>query len=110
MHTSYYNYIPYQMNPEYFRQQNIYDHSFVNPEDQRFFPFLPFIAGGLAGLAISPFFFNRPCCGPYGPYPMYPGYPGYPPYPPGPMPYAPMPGYPSAYGNNITDVNIYTKQ
>ncbi|WP_163103356.1 hypothetical protein [Peribacillus alkalitolerans] len=110
MHTPYY--IPYQMYPEYFRNQNIYDQSFVNPHDQRFFPFLPFIAGGLAGLAISPFFFNRPCCGPYGPYPGYGGfggYPGYPPYPPGPVPYGQMPGFPQANLNNITDVNIFTR-
>ncbi|MEL3973089.1 hypothetical protein AAEO50_12455 [Rossellomorea oryzaecorticis] len=74
--------------------------------DQRFFPFfgLPFLAGGLAGLAISPFLFNRPCC------PQY-----YPPYPPF-SPYGPYGGVP--YGNsyapspyNVTEnINIYPQR
>ncbi|WP_246289132.1 hypothetical protein [Bacillus haikouensis] len=71
--------------------------------DQRFFPFfgLPFLAGGLAGLAISPFLFNRPCCGPY--YPPYPPYPAYGPY--GGSPYG---NSPSPY--NVTEnINVYPR-
>ena len=62
-----YAYYPYRSYPPY------------RGGDQRFFPFfgLPFLAGGLAGLAISPLLFNRPCYGPacYPPYPPYGGYP-----------------------------------
>lgn len=58
--------------------------------DQRFFPFLlpaAFLVGGIAGLAISPWLFNRPFYQPY-PYP----YPY--PYPvPSPTPYPVFPGY-----------------
>jgi hypothetical protein len=74
--------------------------------DQRFFPFfgLPFLAGGLAGLAISPFLFNRPCCGPY--YPPYPPYPAYGPY--GGSPYGNNSYAPSPY--NVTEnINIYPR-
>ncbi len=80
--------------------------------DQRFFPFfgLPFLAGGLAGLAISPFLFNRPW---YGPGPYYPPYPAYPPY--GPSPYN---GYSTPYGvnyqnppYNVTEnINVYPQR
>ncbi|MBN8191653.1 hypothetical protein JI667_05755 [Bacillus sp. NTK074B] len=76
-------------------------------EDQRFFPFfgLPFLAGGLAGLAISPFLFNRPCYGPacYPPYPPYGGYP----YPGGyPQPYG-VNNYQSSPYNLTENINIY---
>ncbi|MCP3741823.1 hypothetical protein [Rossellomorea sp. BNER] len=98
----------------------------VRGGDQRFFPFfgLPFIAGGLAGLAISPFlwggFGGRPCCPPY--YPPYspygPGaYGGGAPYGPGAYGGAPYgSGSYSNYGGggntpyNVTEnINIYPK-
>jgi hypothetical protein len=74
--------------------------------DQRFFPFLlPFVAG----LAISPFLFNRPFYQPYpapypvpSPYPLpvptpYPSSPGYGGYPSFPQPYAAQVPIPAAY-------------
>lgn len=98
----YQTYAPYRSYPYYREYQG----------DQRFFPFfgLPFLAGGLAGLAISPLLFNRPC---YGPGPCYP-----PPYPgPGYGPY-PYPQGPVPYGNNIQsspynfteNINIYPQR
>ncbi|MFC0270704.1 hypothetical protein ACFFIX_04470 [Metabacillus herbersteinensis] len=45
--------------------------------DQRFFPFLPF----LAGLAVGPYIFRPRWYYPYPPYPYYTPYPPYPPYP-----------------------------
>ncbi|MGD6958088.1 hypothetical protein ACQCWA_09525 [Rossellomorea aquimaris] len=77
--------------------------------DQRFFPFfgLPFIAGGLAGLAISPFLFNRPCYGPacYPPYSPYGGYP----YPAYPQPYGGSNIQSSPY-NFTENINIYPQR
>nr|WP_230199572.1 penicillin-binding protein [Bacillus testis] len=82
-------------------------------DDERFFPFvLPFIAG----LAIGPLLFNRPCCPPY--FPPYP-----PPYPPLAMPIYQQPPYGGiagpfnqiqqgntpVYGGITENVNIYTK-
>ncbi|MFC0522226.1 hypothetical protein ACFFGV_01310 [Pontibacillus salicampi] len=69
-------------------------------KDERFFPgpFFPFVLGGLAGLAVSPFFFRPPY-----PYPCY-GYPCGPGYGPGPGPYGGPgggyggPGYGAPYG------------
>lgn len=62
--------------------------------DQRFFPFLlpaAFLAGGIAGLAISPWLFNRPF---YQPYPYPTPYPTPYPYPvPSPTPYPASLGY-----------------
>ncbi|MDP4162323.1 MAG: penicillin-binding protein [Bacillota bacterium] len=52
-----------------------------NPQDTRFFPFLPFVAGlATGGLLTIPFLYaGRPYYPP--PYPMYPPYPpAYPPY------------------------------
>jgi hypothetical protein len=90
---------------------NNYHYPVMRGHDQRVFPFfgLPFLAGGLAGLAISPFLFNRPCCPPY-----YPPYPAYGPY--GGAPYGPYGGAP--YGNsyapspyNVTEnINIYPQR
>ncbi len=77
--------------------------------NQRFFPFfgLPFLAGGLAGLAISPFFFNRPFYGPY-----YPPYPPYPPYGYGPPPaYSPYgPNYQGSPNPVTENINIYPQR
>ncbi|WP_442858756.1 hypothetical protein [Bacillus sp. KH172YL63] len=84
----------------------------VQGGDQRFFPFffgLPFLAGGLAGLAISPLLFNRPCYGPacYPPYPPYGGYPypgGYPQQPYNSTNYQSIP-------QNLTEnINIYPQR
>ncbi|WP_175986305.1 hypothetical protein [Bacillus sp. Marseille-Q1617] len=94
----------------YHRSFNPYNH-YINPAmrgyDQRFFPFfgLPFIAGGLAGLAISPFLFNRPCCPPYyPPYPPYGPYGAYGAY--GGAPYGGNGYAPTPY--NVTEnINIY---
>jgi hypothetical protein len=80
-------------------------------ENQRFFPFfgfLPFIAGGLAGLAVSPFFFNRPYYPPpyYPPYPVNP-YQGYGPYQQYGSPYAGS-SYQGTTPYNMTEnINIY---
>lgn len=52
-----------------------------NYGDSRYFPFLPFVVGGLAGLAVAPLFYR----------------PHYPPYPYQPFP-APYPGYGPYYG------------
>jgi hypothetical protein len=81
--------------------------------DQRFFGFgfLPFVAGGLAGLAISPFLFNRPCCPPFY-YPPYGPYQSYPPYPT-PYGYGGNLPYPSPYGfggGGPENINIFTNQ
>ncbi|WP_332307828.1 hypothetical protein [Pontibacillus litoralis] len=76
---------PYQISP-YNSPIPALPQRHVPVNNQRFFggPFLPFALGGLAGLAISPFFYRPPypCygypCGPrpyYGPYPY--GGPGY---------------------------------
>ncbi|WP_412103415.1 hypothetical protein [Rossellomorea aquimaris] len=92
-----------------------YQYPAVRGYDQRFFPFfgLPFLAGGLAGLAISPLLFNRPCYG-YGC-----GYPPYPPYGPyGGAPYGGAPYGGAPYGNpqyapapyNVTEnINVYPR-
>ncbi|MGR3763665.1 hypothetical protein [Rossellomorea sp. NS-SX7] len=90
---------------------NNYNYPAMRGYDQRFFPFfgLPFIAGGLAGLAISPFLFNRPCCPPY--YPPYPPYGGY-----GGAPYGGYGGAPYGGSNapspyNVTEnINIYPQR
>lgn len=84
-------------------------------EDERFFPFIPFVAGLAIGpLLLAPFLLNKPCCPPYGPSP----------YGPTPYPYPPM--YPNAaippyqmsplasnyhpsYGGITENINIYTK-
>ena len=78
--------------------------------DQRFFPFfgLPFLAGGLAGLAISPLLFNRPCYGPACYPPPYPPYGGYP-YPGYGQPYG-VNNYPSSPYNVTENINIYPQQ
>ncbi|KGP71446.1 hypothetical protein [Pontibacillus yanchengensis] len=71
--------------------------------DERFIGpfFLPFVAGGLAGLAVSPFFYGA--FRPY-PYPCY-GYPCYPPYGPyGPGPYP----YGAPYRLDETTYNTFT--
>ncbi len=87
----YYPHMPYQPN------------MYVRNGDERFLPFfgLPFLAGGLAGLAVAPFFFNRPYYPPYPPYPPY-----YQPYGPTPVPYG---GYAQSYSPyNVTEnINIY---
>ena len=72
-------------------------------EDERFFGFgiLPFVAG----LAVAPLLFNRPCCPPYPPYP--PPY-GYFPQPyPYPQSFQQQP-YNPVYGNAQETINIYT--
>ncbi|WP_199738158.1 hypothetical protein [Falsibacillus albus] len=74
------------MYPHYYRP---YYYPVRHGNDERFFfgfGLLPFLAGGLAGLAVGPFLFNRPCCPPYYPYPPY-GMPYAGGYPMGQMPY-----------------------
>ncbi|WP_202406357.1 hypothetical protein [Pontibacillus yanchengensis] len=75
--------------------------------DERFIGpfFLPFVAGGLAGLAVSPFFFGG--FRPY-PYPCY-GYPCYPPYGGGYGPYGPGP-YGVPYRLDSPNFNTYTSE
>jgi hypothetical protein len=71
-----------------------------NGGNQRFFPFFgfwPFLAGGLAGLAVSPFLFNRPNYPP----PYYPPYPVYP-Y----QAYGPAQQYGNPYGGGINQGNL----
>ncbi|MEH6940297.1 hypothetical protein [Bacillus sp. JJ722] len=84
----------------------------VNPEDQRFFPFLlPFAF--VAGLAIGPLLFNRPY-----PYPIYTPYPvpqAYPIPQPYPVPYPTtmfnqsQQAFNPVYGGITENVNIYAK-
>lgn len=127
MHYSHYN--PYGITPILQNNGLIYNNNHmpydwgyydVNQEDQRFFPvLLPFVAG----LALGPLLFNRPCCPPYAPYAPYPAYP---PYPVAPQGY-PVPPYPMTafnqqqafnqsqqainpvYGGITENVNIFTK-
>lgn len=127
----YSQYLPYE---ETFQIQNQpissvynYDHSNegymynqYNSEDERFFGIIPFVAG----LAIGPLLFKRPCCPPPylppfpTPYPSYPPmYPGYPvapgfqaPFPPGA--YSQQQQQQSlapVYGGITENINIYTK-
>lgn len=67
------HYAPYSMNPY------MNSHLYRNQKDTRFFPFLPFVVGGLAGLAVAPFFY-RPYYPPFAYQPYYPA-PYYPPTP-----------------------------
>ena len=82
---------------------------FTPQSDERFFPFLPFVAGLAIGpLLLAPFFLNRPYFPPYGPIPYGPA-----PYPPMYPAYAAMPPFPSNYypnnGGITENINIYTK-
>ena len=80
MHSVYSYRYPQLVYPTFHRSQ----------QDTRFFPFFPFVLGGLAGLAVAPFFY-RPYYPPY-PYPqVYPA-----PYPAayGPYYYGGLGGYP----------------
>jgi hypothetical protein len=64
----------------YYAQYHPY-HRGIQHQDQRFAPFglLPFITGGVLGLAVSPFLFGRRFYPPYPPYPPFGyGYGGYP--------------------------------
>jgi hypothetical protein len=91
---------------------NTYNYPAMRGYDQRFFPFfgLPFLAGGLAGLAIGPLLFNRPCCPPY--YPPYGGVPY------GGVPYGGAPYGGAPYGNTFApspnyvteNINIYPQR
>lgn len=86
-------YYPINANYPFYREIPMYPDN-----EQRFFPFLlpaAFLAGGIAGLAFSPWLFNRPFCQPYPyPYPYPTPYPTPYPYPvPSPTPYPATPGY-----------------
>jgi len=78
-------------------------------EDERFFPFIPFVAGLAIGpLLLAPFLFNRPYYPPYGPAP----YPYPPMYPNASIPPSYMPplasNYHPSYGGITENINIYT--
>ncbi|WP_243354503.1 hypothetical protein [Bacillus litorisediminis] len=79
----------------YMHPQFVYPSFHRSQHDTRFFPFFPFVLGGLAGLAVAPFFY-RPYYPPYPYPPVYPpAYPAYGPY------YGGVGGYPVQETINI---------
>ena len=53
---------PYFYQNQMRSSNNLVNNSYVNPNDERFFPFLaPFLLGGVTGALIAPAFYNRPC-------------------------------------------------
>lgn len=87
-----------QYAPHLIHPHGSFQPQFRNQQDSRFFPFFPFVLGGLAGLAAAPLFYRPPYY--------------YPPYPaPYPMPYPAYQPYGSYYGTGgypiQETINIY---